>query len=79
MKVGVETWNSETLAAMCDAATPAAARGMLEVHGREDAGGAGGGGAWMRERGAEARFALNAHFVSDVHGPRAGAAGAAVS
>ena len=33
MKVGVETWNSEAVTAMRDAATPAAARGMLGVHG----------------------------------------------
>ena len=33
----------------------------------------------MREHGAEAGFALKRHLVGDVHGPRAGAAGAAVS
>jgi len=53
MKVGVEMWNSEAVA---DPATPAAALGTLRVHGQQDAGGAGGGGTWMREHGAEAGF-----------------------
>lgn len=34
-----------------------------------DAGGAGGGGAWMRERGAEAGFALNAILSATRMGP----------
>ena len=41
---------------------------MLGVHGQKDAGGAGGGGAWMREHGAEAGFALNAHLVGNMPG-----------
>ena len=59
MKVGVETWNSEAVAA----------RGMLGVHGQQDAAGAGGGGAWMQERGAEAGFALNAILPATCMGP----------
>lgn len=34
-----------------------------------DAGGAGGGGVWMRERGAEAGFALNAILSATCMGP----------
>lgn len=34
-----------------------------------DAGGAGGGGAWMREHGAEAGFALNAILSAKCMGP----------
>ena len=74
MKVGVRR-GTQAVIVMRDAATPEAPRGMQGVHGRQDAGGAGGGGARMREAG----FALNAHLAGDVHGPRAGAAGEAVS
>ena len=60
MKVSVETWNSEAVAAMHNPVT------LAEQ-------------AWMRERGVEAGSALKRHLVGDTHGPRGGAAGAAVS